>query len=679
MRKEKKSTRRPGRYDSCFPEEGMIGAQEPDLDFSYAPPSSIEQDCITIESLWKDNFVVASETDVSSSSERTNTTTTLPYLEALCASHDCPVKQEMESLCYLTIAIDRPMKRRATKVKRTKEMTTRAEPAQDTNHFRRAKKQNLVDSTIKPKQPQQKKFTTKETNNNGEIPILTTVFQREVETRAPRGCVGVSSNTKPSENEANATKLPTKNQKRNKDTREGMNTAIPSALVSDISVQRENERRPILGFTTAPPSTGMSFSSKQVASVVKATQRDDQLSSPTSANDIMKELLKLQETLDSLRLTQHNIMPTDVLSDAAKRAYTDSELLEFPLDETEELVNGLSSQAFESNQDAPHKAKVNGFSRLVDILAQREAPASEIAFIDEGVRIRQFGSKGDGPGTPGYSFSIMIDNNDDDEEEYSSPTLPKPLPKDSRRKSRMSRMKKSKLDSTETSTLQKQMLKFSILSLSRDISVDATSQTVKVDKVTPVTSPTDGPEAPQTLNSDSWSQTQPNTMTTRDALLDATKHADTNSELLAFPFDENEELMDDLSSQSFESKRDTPDVAKATVKVDKFMPLAWPREGPEAAPLVESNSWSPTLPYSKSRRESPSSPSTISVSDEPRESFSIRGALNSIRRPRARTSSTRASPLVLESIRPENKRRFHNRGTSGLDIGFLPVDLGVWG
>jgi hypothetical protein len=679
MREEKKSTRRPGRYDSCFPEEGMIDAQEPDWDFSYAPPSSIERDCITIESLWKDNFVVASETDVSSSSEQTNTTPPLPYLEALCASHDCQVKQEMESLCYVTVAIDRPMKRRATKVKRTKEMTTRAQTAQDTNHFRRAKKQNLVDSTIKPKKPQPKKFTTKETNNNGEIPMLTTLFQREVEKRAPPGCVGVSSNTKPSENEANATKLPSKNQKRNKDTREGINTAIPSALVSDISVQRENERQPILGFTTAPPSTGTSFSSKQVASVVKATQREDQLSSPTSANDIMKELLKLQETLDSLRLSQRNIMPTDVLSDAAKRADTDSELLGFPLDETEEFVDGVSSQAFESKQDAPHKAKVNGFSKLVDVLAQREAPASEIAFIDEGVRIRQFGSKGDGPGTPGYSFSIMIDNNDDDEEEYSSPTLPKPLPKDSRRKSRMSRMKKSKLDSTETSTLQKQMLKFSILSLSRDISVDATSQTVKVDKVTPVTSPTDGPEAPQTLNSDSWSQTQPNTMTTRDALLDATKHADTNSELLAFPFDENEELMDDLSSQSFESKRDTPDVAKATVKVDKFMPLAWPRDGPEAAPLVESNSWSPTLPFSKSRRESPSSPSTISVSDEPRESFSIRGALNSIRRPRATTSSTRASPLDLESIRPENKRRFHNRGTSGLDIGFLPVDLGVWG
>jgi hypothetical protein len=328
------------------------------------------------------------------------------------------------------------MKRHATKVKRTKEMTTRAQTAQDTNQFRRAKKQNLVDSTIKPKQPQPKKFTTKETNNNGEIPILTKSFQREVETRAPPGCVGVSSNTKPSENEGNATKLPSKNQKRNKDTREGINTPIPSALVSDISVQRENERRPILGFTAAPPSTGASFSSKQVASVVKATKRDDQLSSPTSANDIMKELLKLQETLDSLRLTQRNfIMPTNVLSDAAKRADTDSELLEFPLDETEELVDGLSSQAFESKQDTPHEAKVNGFSGLVDVLAQQEAPASEIAFIDEGVRIRQFGSKGDGPGTPGYSFFIMIDNKNDEEEEYSSPTLPKPLPKNSRRKS----------------------------------------------------------------------------------------------------------------------------------------------------------------------------------------------------------------------------------------------------
>ncbi len=173
-----------------------------------------------------------------------------------------------------------------------------------------------------------------------------------METRAPPGCVGVSSNTKPRrENEAKATKPPTKNQKRNKDTREGINTVIPSALVSDISFRRENERQPILGFTTAPSSTSTSFSSKQVASVVKASLRDDQLPSPTSANDVMKELLELQETLDSLRLTQRNIVTTDVLSDAAKRADAESELLEFPLDEREELVDGLSSQAFESKQE----------------------------------------------------------------------------------------------------------------------------------------------------------------------------------------------------------------------------------------------------------------------------------------------------------------------------------------
>ena len=361
-----------------------------------------------------------------------------------------------------------------------------------------------------------------------------------------------------------------------------INTVIPFAPVPAIPSRHEDEPH----CTDVPSSIVTYVSSKQVASSVKATQRD--------------------------------------------------------------------AKQFESKLDAPDdEAKVTAFSKLVDVLAQQESPTLEKAFVDEGVRVRQFGLEGDGPATPDTFFSIVID----DDEEDSSLTLPTPRPKGSRRKSRM---KKSKSDSSVTSALQKKTLKSSIWSLTKIMSADAKSQTsAKVDKFSPLKSPREAPEAPPPL------------VPTSDVLIDATRRADTNSEPLAFPFDEKEELMDGLSFQEFESKRDAPD--------DEAKALTSPREGSETPPPLESDSWSPTPPYPKSRSESQSSPATIQVSDTSRESFSFRGALDSIWRPSAASSSVQASPLDIESVRPLATERNRQGCTVGLDVRALAVDLGIWG
>ena len=75
---------------------------------------------------------------------------------------------------------------------RTVEMITRSEQkTRETNRIQRGIKQNLVDSAITEPKKQQQELKTKEISN-----ISTKLFQREVEKRAPPGCLGVSSDTK---------------------------------------------------------------------------------------------------------------------------------------------------------------------------------------------------------------------------------------------------------------------------------------------------------------------------------------------------------------------------------------------------------------------------------------------------------------------------------------------------
>lgn len=262
----------------------------------------------------------------------------------LCASRDCAIKQEPESLYYQIIAMDRPLKRPdsfgRTQAKREALKTRLEQQTQrDTKHIRRAMKQNLVHSATKPKQPQE----VKENSSSG-IPIS---FVREVEKRVP-----------PRE-------------------RETIKTDIPTEPAPVISFQREEQQRPTLGCTPAVSSSlETNFFHQQVASVVKATQRDDQQSSPTLVDDVLEELSELQTRLDSLR--RPNRASRDALLDA------DSELFEFPPDdETEELMEGLSRD----------EAKATNFSKLVGVLAQQGPPALAEAVVDEGVRMRQFGSQ----------------------------------------------------------------------------------------------------------------------------------------------------------------------------------------------------------------------------------------------------------------------------------------------
>jgi hypothetical protein len=425
--------------------------------------------------------------------------------------------------------------------------------------------QNLVDSTIKPKKPQEQ-FKTKENHNNsnGDIPISAISIQRQVEKRVPAAsCAGVPSfvEKKPRGYETKKTKPPSKHAAKNQEEKlDEIDTNVSTAPLPVIAFRREDERRPTPGCTALPSSIGTYFSSKQVASVIKAIQQDDDQSPSTSVDDVLDELSELQVQLDTLRLT-HSVT-RDVLLDASKRADTDSELLEFPPEENEEMMGGLPFQAFESKRDAPNEARATAFSKLVDVLAQHESPSLEEAFVDKGVRVRQFGSEGDGPGTPDSSFSIVIhddvdDEYDDGEGDDSSPTLLKPQTKGSRRKSRI---KMSKSYPTEISSLQKQKSKSLTLSLTRDVAADATSQ---------------------------------------------------------------------------------------PAEVDKFQPLMSPREGPEPLPpLLESEPWSPTPPYPKSRREMRSSSASIQVAEPPRKYFSsIRGALDSfVRRSKATPHSTQVSP-----------------------------------
>ena len=178
---------------------------------------------------------MASEQEAPSSPARTTRTTMRPlsHLEILCAAHDCAVKQEPESLYYQTIAIDRPMKRpdppshrRVTKVKRAPVMTplpigkdSRHEPCSKSNE---TKSSRLYHQT--------KTATT--TAQSCSRPRKTTAvvifryrlfrFKREVEKRAPPGCVGVPSfhktgATKPREYEtAKIAKPQTQPAKRNR-------------------------------------------------------------------------------------------------------------------------------------------------------------------------------------------------------------------------------------------------------------------------------------------------------------------------------------------------------------------------------------------------------------------------------------------------------------------------------
>jgi hypothetical protein len=369
--------------------------------------------------------------------------------------------------------------------------------------------QNLVDSTIKPKKPQEQ-FKTKENHNssNGDIPISAISIQRQVEKRvSAAGCAGVPSivATKPRGCETKKTTPPSKHAAKNQEERlDEIDTNVSTAPPPVIAFRREDERRPTLGCTALPSSIGTYFSSKQVASVIKAIQQDDEQSPSTSVDDVLDELSELQVQLDSLRLTQS--VTRDVLLDASKRADTDSELLEFPPEENEEMMGGLPFQAFESKRDAPNEARATAFSKLVDVLAQHESPSLEEAFVDKGVRVRQFGSEGDGPDS---SFSIVIhDDVDDEEDDDSSPTLLKPQTKGSRRKSRR---KMSKSDPTETSSLQKQKSKSMKLSLTRDVAADATSHPAEVDNFQPLTSPREGPEPlpPLQLESEPCSPTPP--------------------------------------------------------------------------------------------------------------------------------------------------------------------------
>ena len=167
MRKEPKSARRHGRYDDDSLEEVLMATQEPDWDYSYTSPTSMERDPSTIEPAWEDNSIVASQEQPPARTPP-RITGPLSHMQSFCASRDCAIKQEPESLYYQTIAMDRPMKRpdpsspRQTPAQR-QELKTRMEQQtrKDTNHVRRAMKQNLVHSATKPKKPQHAPYRCK--------------------------------------------------------------------------------------------------------------------------------------------------------------------------------------------------------------------------------------------------------------------------------------------------------------------------------------------------------------------------------------------------------------------------------------------------------------------------------------------------------------------------------------
>jgi len=508
--------RRHGRYDDSSLEEGIIDSHEEDWDFSYTPPTSIVRNRSSLEPPLDNDSIMFSVQDMSTSSSpaRTiarKTTRPLSHLGILCASPNCAVKPEPESLYYQTIDIDRPRRRPepprhrgATKVKSGTEVTRSERKARDTNHTRRPLEQDLIESTIKPKQQEEKVKPLENHNSNGDIPISAISFQRQVEERVPASCAGLPSfvATKPREYETKKRKPPSKHAATNQEEKvDEINTDVSTAPIPVNACRREDERVPTLTRKAVPSSIGTYFSSDKVASVVKAIQRDNEQSPSTSVDDVLDELSELQVQLDSLRLTQS--VTRDVLLDATKLADTASELLEFPPEENEQMMDGLPFQAFESKRDAPDEAKATAFSKLVDVLAQHEDRALEEAFVDKGVRIRQFGCEGDGPGTLDSSFSIVIHDDDEEEDDDSSPTPLKPQTKGFCRKPGM---KMSKSDSTETSSLQKQKSKSSKLSSTRDVAADATSEPAVVDKFQPLTSPREGPEPPPPLlKSESWS------------------------------------------------------------------------------------------------------------------------------------------------------------------------------
>jgi hypothetical protein len=367
--------------------------------------------------------------------------------------------------------------------------------------------QNLIEPTIKPKQQEEKIKPLENHNSNGDIPISAISLQRQVEERVPASCAGLPSfvATKPREYETKKTKPPSKHAATNEEEKvDEINTDVSTASVPVNAFRREDERVPTLTRKAAPTSIGTYFSSDKVASVIKAIQRDNDQSPSTSVDDVLDELSELQVQLDSLRLTQS--VTRDVLLDATKLADTASELLEFPPEENEQMIDGLPFQAFESKRDAPVEAKATAFSKLIDVLAQHECRALEEVFVDKGVRVRQFGSEGDGPGTLDSSFSIVI--HDDDEEEEDDDPSPKLLKPQTKGFCRKSRMKMSKSDPLETSSLQKEKSKSLKLSSTRDAAADATSKPTVVDKFQPLTSSREGPEPPRPLlKSESWSPT----------------------------------------------------------------------------------------------------------------------------------------------------------------------------
>jgi hypothetical protein len=293
-----------------------------------------------------------------------------------------------------------------------------------------------------------------------------------------------------------------------------------------------------------------------------ATQRDDEQSSPTSVNDIVEELSDLQEHLGILRLTQPNMTTRDVLRlDASIKMMNDADsdlLEEYPPDRDEELMGGLPFQAFESKRDSPEDVKASAFATLMDVLAQQEPPGfMEDAFVDEGVRIRRFGSDGDGPGSPDSSFSIVV-------EEDWTPTHHSPATKGCLRKINSNKSKSK-----------------TAMSMARD-AMDGLPRRTKVDiSKSATTACREGPEASPPLVQESQAA----------AALKPSK-----------------------KQQQLQTSRYSPDLVSGEIP-----------------------------PRAKSRREqSRPLPTTVQVADSTRKSFSIRGALGSLRR------SKSASPTASE-------------------------------
>lgn len=549
--REKPSSRRP----QPLPERSVRSRDEPDWDYSFgAVPSSIERDRSSTLYYNNDSIVAPPRHSLQSSEYATvnrarrnptqarTTTRQLTSLEVLCASHDCSIAQEPESLYYRTItngrtpnsrprpgggAIKRQKQRRPSTpptspvaqhrtMPRHEEQTTPTNIRrirQETNHIKIAMEESLVSSGLSKRvrsSSGRRKSSFQEHNDTG-LPFSEITIQRQDEQSELTSCAALGPSSprqeKSSKNlldqaESHKTKS-SKSEKKSKREKhkdgdipvpviviERQDNDLPGCRLPSFSIPRVNIPRvesmqpsvvddllleesslsgdddddddivekaaasspnqdetaddPIL--ETKPPASDSfiiqdeeslplgcqmpSFSSPlerrssppsdsvpttHMTSSMSNDDREDgtsPMNTSASTNEIVGELLDLQDQLDALRMTTPGLSK-EALVDAAFKAKHE-ELVDFPhLDE--ELIDGLSFQAFESQRDAPTTTtsaandKSSVFSAFVNALHQNKVPVMEESFIDEGVRVRRFDAEaGNSPTTPDSSFSISI-------------------------------------------------------------------------------------------------------------------------------------------------------------------------------------------------------------------------------------------------------------------------------